>query len=232
MEPHADFISQMMDSYTEAISRCFKHSTDMCHAMNDLLGSVETTSGDNQQMDEVIGNLFQHAWTFCQENMEKHLSGPKLGFLREDFQRLADFLDAYNKFMGTAGEFSQKFTVPFKSALTDIQEQIKNEETQIENGEALYQLAVKIFHQKYDAFLKSSEGLKTLMDVVEHYLTCRQKLNDLLEMTLKPLSIPTKKEMEDVCREIYLLKKKTRKQDAMIRKQNKQIAMLSQKIGT
>ena len=66
--------------------------------------------------------------------------------------------------------------------------------------------------------------------MVDNYLEYRKKLSPVKDIWLKSLSIPTKREMEDVYRGIYDLKKKTRKQDAVIREQNDSIKALNQKI--
>ena len=68
--------------------------------------------------------------------------------------------------------------------------------------------------------------------MVDNYLEYRKKLNPVKDIWLKSLSIPTQREMEDVYRGIYDLKKKTRKQDTMIREQNDIIKTLNRKIQT
>jgi hypothetical protein len=67
-------------------------------------------------------------------------------------------------------------------------------------------------------------------DLVEKYLEYKKKLNTAKDIWFRSLSIPTRREMEDVYRGIYDLRKKTRKQDAIIREQNDTIKALNRKL--
>jgi hypothetical protein len=72
--------------------------------------------------------------------------------------------------------------------------------------------------------------VQNVVDVVEKYLDYKKKQNIAKDIWFRSLSIPTRKEMEDVYKGIYDLKKKTRKQDALIREQNKMIKALNRKL--
>ena len=69
-----------------------------------------------------------------------------------------------------------------------------------------------------------------MVDVVEKYLDYEKKSNAVRDIWFRSLSIPTSREMEDVYRGIYDLKKKTRKQGAIIRDHEDLINRLNQKV--
>ena len=76
----------------------------------------------------------------------------------------------------------------------------------------------------------SIDGVKNVVDLVEIYLDYKKKHNIARDIWFRLLSIPTGKEMEDVYKGIHDLKKKTRKQDALIREQEKMIKALKRKL--
>ena len=98
------------------------------------------------------------------------------------------------------------------------------------DAKEIFDFAVNILEKRYDEYIKSPDGVKKVVDLVEIYLDYKKKHNIARDIWFRSLSIPTGKEMEDVYKGIHDLKKKTRKQDAIISEQNEIIKTLNQKI--
>jgi class III poly(R)-hydroxyalkanoic acid synthase PhaE subunit len=206
--------------------------------MNTALEASEAAwagEGSDEKLNEIFNKVTQHYLEFYQESVGKYLAAPQFGIPRETLQQINIAISAYHKFMGAVGDFLIRFSTPFKKSMDILQQTILDRERTDEgfkNTKEVYNFAVKIFEQEYDDWLKSPAGVQCVANMVDNYLEYRKKLNPVKDIWLKSLSIPTKREMEDVYRGIYDLKKKTRKQDALIREQNETIKSLTRKLQT
>jgi uncharacterized coiled-coil DUF342 family protein len=95
----------------------------------------------------------------------------------------------------------------------------------------LYQMAIDVFNQKYDAMLKSEQGQKAVKEVIDQYLEFKNKVNTVNERVLRRLAIPTKSEMEDIFKEIYTLKKTNKQQASQIKQLTKDVESLKEQIS-
>jgi class III poly(R)-hydroxyalkanoic acid synthase PhaE subunit len=206
--------------------------------MNAVLEATQATyakEGSDEKLNEIYNKISQHLLEFYQENMGKYLDTPQFGIQREPLQQINSAISAYHKFLGAAGDFLVMFSTPLKKSMDNLQQAIKDRERTNEgfkSAKEVYNFAVNILDEAYDDWLKSPEGVHSVVNMVGKYLDYRKKLNPLKDSWFKSLSIPTKREMEDVYRGIYDLKKKTRQQDAMIREQNEIIKTLTRKLKT
>ncbi len=89
---------------------------------------------------------------------------------------------------------------------------------------------MNILGKKYDEFLKSPESVKGVANVIHKYVEFKRQLNNVMEIWGAWLSIPTKRDMDDVCKELYQLKKQTREQDTLVQEQRQSIEDLKQKL--
>jgi hypothetical protein len=206
--------------------------------LNTVLEATQATyagEGSDENLNEIHAHMSDHLLELYQECVGKYLTAPQFGIPREALQQINSAISANHKFMGAVGDFLIMFSTPFKRSMDILQQAIKDRERAGEgfkSAKEVYNFAVKIFDKEYDDWLKSSAGVQSVVNMVDNYLEYRKKLNPVKDIWLKSLSIPTKREMEDVYRGIYDLKKKTRKQDAMIREQNDIIKALNRRLKT
>lgn len=204
--------------------------------MNTVLEATQAAyagEGSDEKLKEIHENMSDHLLELYQESVGKYLGVPQFGIPREALQQINSAISAYHRFIGAVGDFLIMFSTPFKKSMDILQQATKDRERTdegFESAKEVYDFAVKIFDKEYDDWLKSPAGVQSVANMVDNYLEYRKKLSPVKDIWLKSLSIPTKREMEDVYRGIYDLKKKTRKQDAMIREQNDIIKALNQKI--
>jgi hypothetical protein len=186
-----------------------------------------------EKPDEIRNKLSQHLQVLYQESVGKYLEAPQLGISREALEQFNAAISAYHQFLGETGDFIATFGTPLKNAMDILPQTIKDleqTEGEFKNAEEIYHFAVKILDKEYDEWLKSPEGVQRVAKVVDKYLDYRRKLNPVKDNWFKSLSIPTQREMADVYKGIYDLKKKSRQQDAAIRKQSDTIKKLNNKI--
>jgi Poly(R)-hydroxyalkanoic acid synthase subunit (PHA_synth_III_E) len=194
-----------------------------------------TCHGDHNHEDL---NAHYHKMTrqylaYYEESVGKFLSIPQFGIHRESLHQIMAAVDAYFRFMAAVGDFLAKFNIPLKDGLEILVKTIHDREVKGEgfkNAQEIYDFAINLLDEKYDQYIKSPEGVQIVVDVVEKYSDFKKKSDVVKDIWFKSLSIPTSKEMEDVYRGIYDLRKKTRKQETLIRDHEALISSLNRKI--
>ena len=204
--------------------------------MNALLVSANETfdgSHSHEALNEMYNRITRHYLSLYEESVGRFLKAPQLGITRESLQYAMAAADAFNRFMAAVADFTVKFNIPLQDAFTDLVHTIREKEGTGEgfkSAKEIYAEAVEILDEKYDAHIKSPQGVQMVVDVVEKYIEFKKKADVVNDIWLRSCSIPTSKEMEDVYRSIYELKRKTRRQAAVIRDHEALIARLTEKV--
>ena len=175
---------------------------------------------------KAISNLIKN----LQENT---LKIPQLGIYRETLHQIMDAIDAHHQFATDTSDFIIKFSKPLKKSLKTLDQSLKSkhaEKNGFKSTKDIYDFISGVFDKECDDYLKSPEGVQDVANVIQSYVTYRERSDEAKDIWLKSLSIPTKKEMEDVYRSIYDLKKRVRNQDKQITEQQKLINSLSERI--
>ena len=221
---------------SEVAGRIFESGNLFMNLMNAVQQAVIAASKEEtaeKELNKVFEKISQSYLKFYQEQVGKYLAVPQLGLYREALQQLMTAIDSYHRLLGAIGEFSLKFSLPFTKSLEVLVQEIKDREKAAQGFRSIQEivnLAVTILEKNYDDFLKSSEGVKSVVQVVESYLEVKEKTDAVLNQIYKSLSLPTKREMEDVYKRIHDLRKKTRKQDLTILEQTDRMKRLNQRI--
>ncbi|MGD8992276.1 MAG: poly(R)-hydroxyalkanoic acid synthase subunit PhaE [Desulfobacterales bacterium] len=204
--------------------------------MNTVLEAAKAAhAGDatDEMLNKIYAKLTQHYLSLYQANIGKFAGVPQFGIHREAQDQIIAAIDSYHRFTGAVGDFLVKFSMPLKDTMNMLQQAIKDRNAAgkgFKSAKEIYDFAVNILEKSYDEYIKSPEGVQNVADLVEKYLEYKKKQNIARDIWFRSLSIPTRKEMEDVYKGIYDLKKKTRKQDALIREQKKIIKALKRKL--
>ena len=233
VEPPIDFEIQ-----NDVLQRIIQNGNLYIKFMNTVLEATKSSfakESSDETLTEIYNKLTQHYLAFYQESVGKYLGIPQFGIQREAYHQISAAIDSYHRFMAAVGDFLLKFSLPLKSSLDILQQAIKDKEKTdggFKNAKEVYNFTVKILEKKYDEYLKSPQGVQSVVDVVEQYLEYKKKLNIVKDIWFRSLSIPTTREMEDVYKRIHDLKKKTRKQEVIIREQENMIKILNRKLQT
>ena len=162
-------------------------------------------------------NLDQNAFTLWNELYEKEfrqfLHFPQLGLTRFYQERVGRVVDEFNIFQAKVAEFLHIFFLPMEKSNKVMQDKLTE---MAEAGElphdskAYYQMWIKILEGHYMTLFKSPEYADTMgqaLNALEDYkMTSEKVMEDILEM----FPVPTQKDMDELYKEIYLLKKKVR----------------------
>jgi len=163
-----------------------------------------------ENLDQGIFN----AWTEIYEaEFSKFLNVPQLGLTRSYQERMGRLLDRFNLYQGAMAHFLSVLYLPVEKSIKVMQDEIEalTEEKRLpDNSQEYYRMWIKILEGHYMTLFKSSqytEVLKKALDAMEDFMMARR---DVLEDLIQTLPVPTQKDMDDVYKELYLLKKKVR----------------------
>lgn len=145
--------------------------------------------------------------------IRRYFNIPQLGLNRYHQEKINQALDKYNLFATSLAEFLQLVNMPFEKTNKMMHEKI---EVLTKAGKLpgdsreYYRMWVKTLEGHFMTLFQSSEYNETFsktMAALEDYLGAR---NDIIQDMLQTYPIPTSKEMDDLYKEVYLLKKKVR----------------------
>jgi polyhydroxyalkanoate synthase subunit PhaE len=174
-------------------------------------------------------DLDQGPYKTWMEMYEKEFSQfynfPQLGLTRFYQERMTQAMDQFNRYQASMGEFFHLLYLPMEKSNRVLQEKMAAlaEGGKLpENFQDYYRLWLKILEGHYMTLFKSPEFTQTLarvMEATENFIEAKQAvLQDLLQF----LSVPTHKELDDLYRELYVLKKKVKELDKKLQEAQSQ----------
>jgi hypothetical protein len=183
-----------------------------------------------QQWMEKTGRIGQKTQAYSFDNLEEetfkvwtdiydkefrqYFNMPQLGLTRVYQEKFNQCLDKTNRFQATLNEFLYIFYLPIEKSFRVLQDEVTRmaqEGKLAEDANTYYKMWIKILEGHYMTLYKSPEYSeimrKTLDDLAEVLLAREAITQDLL----KSMSVPNQSDLDDLYKEIYLLKKKVRK---------------------
>jgi class III poly(R)-hydroxyalkanoic acid synthase PhaE subunit len=162
-------------------------------------------------------NLDQNVFALWNELYEKEfrqfLHLPQLGLTRFYQERVGRAVDEFNLFQAKVAEFLHIFFLPMEKSYKVMQDKLTEmaEAGELpDDSKAYYQMWIKILEGHYMTLFKSPEYAdamgQTLNALEDYKMTAEQVIEDVLEM----FPVPTQKDMDELYKEIYLLKKKVK----------------------
>ena len=149
-----------------------------------------------------------------EREFRQFLNVPQLGLTRAYQERLSQAADKFHVFQTTMAEFLSLLYLPVEKSFKVLQDQVA---LMAEGGELpeqsreYYRMWVKILEGHYMTLFKSPEYTQTLgriLDSMGDYMVARQ---EILQDAMQCLPVPSQKDMDELYREIYLLKKRIKK---------------------
>jgi hypothetical protein len=171
----------------------------------------ETEAYKYENLDE---NIFRVWADIYEKELSPYLKVPQLGLTRFYQERLGQAADKYNTFQASFAEFLRLLYLPVEKSSKVMQqkfEEMAKEGNLPDSPQDYYRTWIKILEGHYMTLFKSSEyaqSLKEILSTYEDYLSAREQI---LQDFLQSVPVPTNKEMDELYREIYCLKKKVKK---------------------
>ena len=163
-----------------------------------------------EQLDE---NMFR-AWTDMYETeFQQFFRIPQLGLTRGYQEKFNQAVDKYNIYNSSMSEFVRVFSLPISNSVAVMQEKLGE---MAENGalpddsQKYYQLWIKILEGLYMKLFQSPEYNQVLANTLNAISDFSATKDAVLQDMMSVLPVPSRKEIDDLEREVYELKKRIR----------------------
>jgi class III poly(R)-hydroxyalkanoic acid synthase PhaE subunit len=161
-----------------------------------------------------LDSEFLNRWTdIYKKEFQQFLAIPQLGLTRFYQEKINQTMDKYNLFQAAMAEFLHLLFIPVEKSFLVMQEKLTElaEEGKLpEDSKRYYQMWIKIMEGHYMTLYQSNDYTQTLgrtLEALNQFLVARQ---EVLEDALKLLPVATHRDMDEINREIYLLKRRLR----------------------
>jgi class III poly(R)-hydroxyalkanoic acid synthase PhaE subunit len=161
-----------------------------------------------------LDSEFLNRWTdIYKKEFQQFLAIPQLGLTRFYQEKINQTLDKFNLFQAAVAEFLHLLFIPVEKSFLVMQEKLAElaEEGKLpEDSKRYYQMWIKIMEGHYMTLFQSSDYTQTLsrtLEALNQFMAARQ---EVLEDALKLLPVSTYRDMDEINREIYLLKRRLR----------------------
>jgi polyhydroxyalkanoate synthase subunit PhaE len=215
-----------------------QHSFDVIQAIMQVMGP----GGLSQEIFKWLWNKdevrvhgfeeFQHeavkTWTAIHEKgIQPLLKIPQVGLTRVHQEKINRLADKFNAYQGAVSEFQMLLSVPMGKSFADMREELerlREKGEPMEDSMVYYPMWIKVLENHYMSLFRSQEYRLALSRLLNETAAFRITGNEVLTEFLEFLPIPTNKEMDEFCKELYLLKKQAKEVAKKISKMESALA--------
>jgi len=116
----------------------------------------------------------------------------------------------FSQFKRAMGEFIFLLFLPLKKSLREMRGVFDEGGRPLEDFKEYYHLWLRVLEGHYMTLLKSPEYTRTMSQTLIALEEFNLAQEELLSAALAPLPLPSQRQMDELCREIYLLKKQVK----------------------
>ncbi|HBH29261.1 MAG: hypothetical protein N839_0003305 [Desulfofustis sp. PB-SRB1] len=205
-------VSSLAEAFVQATGESFEHFTELqAQLVNSFAKASEHTKAYN--FDELDHGAFESMREWYRSEFQKYMKIPKIGLPREFHERVSQLFDKSNIYNSHLLELMYLFYLPFEKTNLVMQEKTKE---MLERGEfvddykKLYGEWVKVLEGHYMELLKSPEYTQVMNNFIQSLAEYKTVKQDVTDVFIKDLKIPTSREMDELYRDLHELKKKVR----------------------
>lgn len=201
-------------AFAEALAHATGESVEnMLEFQGNLIQSLARASEytKSYNIEELDHTVFESFRELYKNEWQKYLHIPKIGLPRVLHQQLTDLVDKSNIFHSYLSELLYLFSLPFEKTNNVTQQRIKSmlENGEIENEPAqFYNEWIKALEGNFMQLLKSEEYTGLLNKLIRSLADYKEVKTDVTNVLLNEFQIPTNKDMDEVYKELYIMKKK------------------------
>jgi polyhydroxyalkanoate synthase subunit PhaE len=155
-------------------------------------------------------DMFKGWAEFYEKEIQPILKMPQVGLTRLYQERVNEATDKFNQFQMNIAEFLHMLNLPVEKSLRVMEEKLEEQAKEgklSENFKDYYNMWIKILEGHYMTLYQSPEYAQCMgrtLNAVEEFKGARERV--LIDM-LQSLPIPTNKDMDELYKEFYVLKK-------------------------
>lgn len=180
------------------------------HKFVETLGRVGKST-EAYKFEDLDENAFR-AWSeMYEKEFRQYFNIPQLGLTRFYQEKVNRAQDKFNLFQAAMNEFLRLLYLPVTKSYIVIQEKI---EAMADKGELpedpkqYYQMWIKLLEGHYMTLFQSAEYGKAQRNVLNTMSDFAVVKDDLMQDMLNAMPIATHKDLDDLYKEVYLLKKR------------------------
>ena len=191
---------------------CVQSFTDLQAQVGEWIQKrgASLSSADIQELDKELIKKWTETY---EKEFSQYLKIPQIGLGRVYQERILHAADKMNAFQSTLSEFLHMLAQPIERSLKSLQEKMV-EMTEAgpldEKSKTYYNLWIKLLEGHYMELFKQLEYSTVMaktLDALNGYVEARQAVvNDVL----KQFNVPSHQDLDELYKEIYLLKKRMR----------------------
>lgn len=166
----------------------------------------------DQDVFKALGEVYE-------KEIQQYFKIPPLGLTRFYQERLNELLNEHNIFETTLAEFLSILYLPMEKSFKVFQQKLQQmaEEGNIPTGtKENYAMWLKILEGHYMNLFKSADYTEALHRVLKHFENFMIVRNETMQDYLQMLPVVTNKEIDDLYKEFYLLKKRVRELEKIL----------------
>lgn len=175
-------------------------------------GPAHITEG--QGFADLARNMSKSWFVLYEKEFRQILNMPQLGLTRFYQERAGRAVEKFTEFQSSLGEFIQLLYEPMEKSLHSVQDEISKMKDQgeeaLKDSKAYYQLWIKKLEEHYLSLLRSQEYGDAMRKILTALREYRMTKEQLLIDALQDLPVPTNRDMEELYKDLYILKKRVR----------------------
>lgn len=160
------------------------------------------------------------AWTsFHEKEIQPLLKIPQVGLTRVYQEKINRLADKFSTYQAAVTEFRMLLAVPMEKSFIEMKERLDKLREQGELADEFkvyYGMWIKVLENHYMTLFKTEEYRQALSRLIDEAAAFKMTGNDVLTEFLEFLPIPTNRDMDEVYKELYTLKKQTRQANKKI----------------
>jgi class III poly(R)-hydroxyalkanoic acid synthase PhaE subunit len=191
--------SHLLESFNELQSNLVKKSSKLGGKLKEL------------NIEDFNAGLFSIWKELYKTDFQKFFNIPQLGLARNYQEQINVTLDRGNRSFIALSEFLNLLYLPVEKAGAVVMEQYRemvDSDTIPEDPKALYKSWIKNLEKYYMEMLGSSQYTKALHSLIETMAEFKESKSKLTESILRQLNVPTNAEMDELYKDIYMMKKR------------------------
>ncbi len=171
---------------------------------------IKASSGNGQGADSGCHqDIFRMWMEFHEKEIRPLLNVPQVGLTRFHQEKMNQLLDRFNLYQAAVGEFHYLLCRPMETSLKEMRDKLdqSREDDSSKDLKQYYGLWIKTLEGHYMELFQSPEWNKALARLVDEASGFRVSRNEIMADLMQFLPVPTNKEMDEVYKELYTLKK-------------------------
>ncbi len=184
-----------------------------------------TATGEPENMAEIVKQMTKTFYEGQAEDFRKILNVPQLGLNRYYQERFNKAVEKASDYQSALTEFLQLLMIPVEKSYYAVQEEIakleKEGKAAIKDSRALYQLWIQKLEDHYMALLRSDDYMNTLRETLNCLHDYRAARAEFFMDLLQNLPIPTNKDMDELYKDLHILKKRIKELERKVKRDAK-----------